>query len=185
MFLFDCWPVVRPMLRTVRGCYRGGIITFLEAPRFRSSTFWKNDVSSARSFPRKLVSAEYYFEDIGSRTELSTMGSKHDVIKARWENPKLGKNPNFGIMKFFEEAEGTENIFHQRQKYIGVYEKYSGHQSGSGNIFGIDRGLKFTGMTEIRRIVREAQAGLVSTVKQAECLQKLEVSPCMEAVHAA
>ena len=22
MFLFDCWPVVRPMLRTVRGCYR-------------------------------------------------------------------------------------------------------------------------------------------------------------------
>ncbi|KAF3512828.1 hypothetical protein F2Q69_00007259 [Brassica cretica] len=47
MFLFDCWPVVRPMLRTVRGCYRGGIITFLEAPRFRSSTFWKNGVSSA------------------------------------------------------------------------------------------------------------------------------------------
>ena len=25
MFLFDCWPVVRPMPRTVRACYRGGI----------------------------------------------------------------------------------------------------------------------------------------------------------------
>ena len=25
MFLFDCWPVGRPMPRTVRGCYRGGI----------------------------------------------------------------------------------------------------------------------------------------------------------------
>ncbi|KAF2561154.1 hypothetical protein F2Q70_00017630 [Brassica cretica] len=25
MFLFDCWPVGRPMLRIVRGCYRGGI----------------------------------------------------------------------------------------------------------------------------------------------------------------
>ncbi|KAF3583925.1 hypothetical protein F2Q69_00029944 [Brassica cretica] len=24
MFLFDCWPVGRPMPRTVRGCYRGG-----------------------------------------------------------------------------------------------------------------------------------------------------------------
>ena len=23
MFLFDCWPVGRPMPRTVRGCYRG------------------------------------------------------------------------------------------------------------------------------------------------------------------
>ncbi|WZY72170.1 hypothetical protein YC2023_004410 [Brassica napus] len=27
MFLFDCWPVGRPMLRTVRGCYRGGMKT--------------------------------------------------------------------------------------------------------------------------------------------------------------
>ncbi|KAF3551110.1 hypothetical protein DY000_02008014 [Brassica cretica] len=25
MFLFDCWPVVRPMLRTVRGCCRGDL----------------------------------------------------------------------------------------------------------------------------------------------------------------
>ncbi|KAF2535012.1 hypothetical protein F2Q68_00021861 [Brassica cretica] len=24
MFLFDCWPVGRPMLRTVRGCYKLG-----------------------------------------------------------------------------------------------------------------------------------------------------------------
>ncbi|KAF3590766.1 hypothetical protein DY000_02022536 [Brassica cretica] len=45
--------------------------------------------------------------------ELSRTGSKHDGIKARRENPKSGKNPNFGIMKFFEEAGDSGNIFHQ------------------------------------------------------------------------
>ncbi|WZZ44748.1 hypothetical protein YC2023_041007 [Brassica napus] len=25
MFLFDCWPLIDHMSRTVRGCYRGGI----------------------------------------------------------------------------------------------------------------------------------------------------------------
>ena len=68
------------------------------------------------------------------------MGSKHGGIEARRENPKLGKNPNFGIMKFFEEAGGSGNIFHQGQKYFGVYENYSDHQNGSGKIFGVNRG---------------------------------------------
>ena len=36
MFLFDCWPVRRPMLRTVRGCYRGGIRAWFR-PCFRNS----------------------------------------------------------------------------------------------------------------------------------------------------
>ena len=43
--------------------------------------------------------------------ELSRTGSKYDEIKARRENPKLGENPNFGIMEFFEEAGGSGNIF--------------------------------------------------------------------------
>ena len=53
--------------------------------------------------------------------ELSTTGSKHDGIEARRENPKLGENPNFGIMEFFEEAGGSGNFFYQAQKYFGVY----------------------------------------------------------------
>ncbi|KAF2583305.1 hypothetical protein F2Q68_00004504 [Brassica cretica] len=66
--------------------------------RFRSLTFWKNDVSSARRFPRNFVSAEYYFEEIGSRTgikqdgkqarrEASTTGSKHDGKTQNWTKP--------------------------------------------------------------------------------------------------
>ncbi|WZZ79382.1 hypothetical protein YC2023_099954 [Brassica napus] len=65
--------------------------------------------------------------------ELSTTGSKHDGIEARWENLKLGENPNFGIMEFFEEAGGSGNIF-------TGYQNSSGHQNGSEKIFGIDHG---------------------------------------------
>ena len=53
--------------------------------------------------------------------ELITTGSKHDRIKARRKNPKLGENPNFGIMEFFEEAGGSENIFTGYQNSSGVY----------------------------------------------------------------
>ena len=49
------------------------------------------------------------------------MGIKHDGIEARRENPKLDKTPNFGIMQVFDEAEGSENIFCQGQKYFVVY----------------------------------------------------------------
>ncbi|WZZ46267.1 hypothetical protein YC2023_042526 [Brassica napus] len=53
--------------------------------------------------------------------ELSTTGSKHDGIEARRENLKLGENPNFGIMEFFEEAGGSGNIFTGYQNSFGVY----------------------------------------------------------------
>ena len=33
--------------------------------------------------------------------------------QARQENPKLDKNPNFGIMEVFDEAEGSGNIYRQ------------------------------------------------------------------------
>ena len=36
-------------------------------------------------------------------------------------NPKLDENPNFGIMKSFEEAGGSENIFKGYQNSSGVY----------------------------------------------------------------
>ena len=75
----------------------------MEARRFRSSAFWKNDVSSARSFPQNFVSVIYYVGNIICRKqdgnqsgrEASTTGSKHDG-----KTPKLDENPNFGIMKF-------------------------------------------------------------------------------------
>ena len=53
--------------------------------------------------------------------EVSRMGSKHDGIEARRENPKLGENPNFGITKFFEEARGSGNIFEGYQTSSVVY----------------------------------------------------------------
>ena len=49
------------------------------------------------------------------------MGSKHDRKQAPRENLKLGENPNFGIMEFFEEAGGSGNIFRGYQNSSGVY----------------------------------------------------------------
>ena len=47
--------------------------------------------------------------------ELSRTGNKHGGNKARRENPKLDKNPNFGIMEVFDEVEGSGNIYRQGQ----------------------------------------------------------------------
>ena len=47
--------------------------------------------------------------------ELSRMESKHDVIEAQHEKPKLDENPNFCIMEVFDEAEGSRNIYRQGQ----------------------------------------------------------------------
>ncbi|KAF3538641.1 hypothetical protein F2Q69_00022687 [Brassica cretica] len=38
MFLFDCWPVGRPMLRTVRGCYNMSFLRQRRRLRWRSPT---------------------------------------------------------------------------------------------------------------------------------------------------
>ncbi|KAF3500918.1 hypothetical protein F2Q69_00042491 [Brassica cretica] len=65
----------------------------------------KHEVIRKTSYQRNINPETSYF---GSRT-----GVKQDGIKARRENPKLGKNPNFGIMEFFEEAGGLGNIFLQ------------------------------------------------------------------------
>ncbi|KAF3506800.1 hypothetical protein F2Q69_00007576 [Brassica cretica] len=83
------------------------------------------------------------------------MRSKHYGIEARWENPKLGENPNFGIMIFSRKSEDRE-------------------------IFSVkDRNLT-NGPRSSRCLIAWDQ-NVVSTVQQAECLHKLEVSPCMEA----
>ena len=47
--------------------------------------------------------------------KLSRTGSKHDGKEARWENPKLDENPNYGIMEVFDEAKGSGNIYRQGQ----------------------------------------------------------------------
>ena len=51
----------------------------------------------------------------------STTFQKLDGIEERWENPKLGKTPNFRIMEFSEDAGGSGNMFHQGQNSTGVY----------------------------------------------------------------
>ncbi|KAF3547051.1 hypothetical protein DY000_02008456 [Brassica cretica] len=130
----------------------------IDPRRFRSSTFWKNDVSSARNFPRNFVSAEYYFEDIGSRTGIKQDGKQARRDQSTTGKPEIGRNPNFE------------------------------HQNGSRKIFGIDRGSEIcrkdknqtNGPRSTRWLGVNVQ-NVVSTVQQAGCLQKLEVSPCMEA----
>ena len=73
----------------------------------------------------------------------------------------------------------------------GVYQNYSANQNGSGKIIGMDRRSKIcrkdqnqtNGPRSSRWLVAWNQ-NVVSTVQQSECLQKLEVWPCMKQEHA-
>ncbi|KAF2557340.1 hypothetical protein F2Q68_00016225 [Brassica cretica] len=67
-------------------------------------------------------------------------------------------------------------------------EERQEHQNGSRKIFGIDRGSEIyrndrnqTNGPRSMRWLGVSVQNVVSAVQQAECLQKLEVSPCMEA----
>ena len=150
-------------------------------------TFLQHDVFRETSYQRNIIS-----KTLEAGRELRRTGIKQDGKQARWENLKLGKNLNFGIMKFFEEARGSGNIFHLGQKYFRVYEKYSDHQNGSEKIFGVNCGSEIyrkdrnqtNGPRSSRWLVAWVQ-NVVSAIWQAECLQKHEVSSYMEAVHAA
>ncbi|KAF2580103.1 hypothetical protein F2Q68_00005240 [Brassica cretica] len=105
-----------------------------------------------------------YLRNIISNTleagrELSRTGIKHDGIEAQRENPKL-----------------DETLI----------------LNGSRKIFGIDRGSEIcrkdrnqTNGPRSTRWLGVSVQNVVSTVQKAECLQKLEVSPCMGAAHAA
>ncbi|KAF3559130.1 hypothetical protein F2Q69_00013254 [Brassica cretica] len=75
----------------------------LEARRLGRMAFLQHEVFCETSYQRNIIS-----KTLEAGRELSTTG---DMIKTRRENPKLGENPNFGIMEFFEEAGGSENIF--------------------------------------------------------------------------
>ncbi|KAF3590860.1 hypothetical protein DY000_02020770 [Brassica cretica] len=117
-------------------------MTFLQHEAFRETSYQRNIISKTLEAGR----------------EQSTTGSKHDGIEARRGNPKLDKNPNFGIMQVFDEAEGSGNIYRQES-----YRK--------------DRN-QANGPRSSRWLVAWVQ-NVVSTVQQVECLQKLEVSPCI------
>ncbi|KAF2584454.1 hypothetical protein F2Q70_00036047 [Brassica cretica] len=119
----------------------------------------KYEVGEELIYQRNIIS-----KTLEEGRELSRTGSKHDGIEARRENPKLDKNPNFSIMQVFDEAEGSGNICRQEN-----YRK--------------DRN-QANGPRSSRRLVAWVQ-NVVSTIQQAECLQKLELAPCMEAVRAA
>ena len=97
-------------------------MTFLQHKVFRETSYQRNIIS-------KIL-------EVGG--EISTTGSKHDRIEARWENPKLDENLNFSIMDVFDEAIGSGNINRQRQ---------------SSEIFGINRG------SEINRKYRNQDNG--------------------------
>ena len=73
-------------------------------------TFLQHNVFLETSYQRNIIS-----NTLEAGWELSMMGSKHDRIEARWENPKLDENPNFGIMEVFDEAKGAGNIYRQNQ----------------------------------------------------------------------
>ncbi|WZZ27500.1 hypothetical protein YC2023_010901 [Brassica napus] len=50
MFLFDCWPVGRPMPRTVRGWYRGGVANALSRKSGRVQSLGRGLPFCAQSF---------------------------------------------------------------------------------------------------------------------------------------
>ena len=56
-------------------------------------------------FRKTLYQGDIISKTLEAGQKLSRMGSKHDGIEARQENPKLDENPNFGIMEVFDEAE--------------------------------------------------------------------------------
>ncbi|KAF3523656.1 hypothetical protein F2Q69_00049994 [Brassica cretica] len=109
-------------------------------------TFLQHEVFRETSYQRNIIS-----KTLEAGRELSRTGSKHDGIEARWENPKLDKNPNFA------------------------------HQNGSIKIFGIDHGTKIHQKGQNRanrsrssRWLELRDQNVVSTVQQSECLQKLK-----------
>ena len=53
--------------------------------------------------------------------ELSRTGSQHDGIEAPRKTLKLDENPNFGIMKFFDETKGSEIFTAKVRIQSGVY----------------------------------------------------------------
>ena len=68
------------------------------------------------------------------------MGSKHDRIEARRENPKLDENPNFGIMKVFDEAKGSRNVYCQGHSSDWSLLKIFRSSEWEQKVFGINRG---------------------------------------------
>ncbi|KAF3528353.1 hypothetical protein DY000_02039476 [Brassica cretica] len=102
-------------------------------------------------------------------TEIDREISKNKVVEKVIRSRRLGK--------------------YYRQGYNGVWIllKYSEHQNGSRKIFRIDRGSEIcskdrnqTNGPRSTSWLGVSVQNMVSTVQQAECLQKLEVSPFMQ-----
>ncbi|KAF3514175.1 hypothetical protein F2Q69_00007750 [Brassica cretica] len=108
----------------------------------------------------------------------------HDVLEAR----------RFISMTFLNREDGNHarrNRSTTGKPEIGRNLNFE-HQNGSRKIFGIDRGSEIcrkdrnqTNGPRSTRWLGVSIQNVVSTVQQAECLQNLKVSPCMEGVHAA
>ncbi|KAG5414853.1 hypothetical protein IGI04_002420 [Brassica rapa subsp. trilocularis] len=89
--------------------------------------------------------------------ELSRTGSKHDGIEARRENPKSDKNPNFGAMKCFKEAGGSENILSRLEIFWSLLKIFRASEREQKKYSGLIADQKFTGRIEIAQMNREAR----------------------------
>ncbi|WZZ66402.1 hypothetical protein YC2023_077772 [Brassica napus] len=131
----------------VRGGRRIDRETFFEARRFRSSTFWKNDVSSAQSFSKNFVSAEYYLEDIGRMTGINQDGKQARRDRSTMGKAEIGRKTLISVLWKFSMKPKDREISLIR---MGA-EKY----------LGLIAGQKFTGRTKVRPMDREARGGLL------------------------
>ena len=77
------------------------------------------------------------------------MRSKHYGIEARWENPKLGENPNFGIMNFSRKSEDREIFSVKVRIHLEFIENILFIRTGAEKYSGLIAGRKFDGRTEI------------------------------------
>ncbi|KAG5384935.1 hypothetical protein IGI04_036405 [Brassica rapa subsp. trilocularis] len=105
----------------------------------------------------------YYKLEAGR--ELSRTGSKHDGIEARWENPKFGENPNFGIIDFSKKPEAREIFSIKVRIHLEFIKNIHLIRTGVEKYSGLIAGRKFTGRVEISRMDREARAGLIYEIR--------------------
>ncbi|WZZ03197.1 hypothetical protein YC2023_089118 [Brassica napus] len=110
MFLFDCWPVGRPMLRTVRGCYRGGIRAWFR-PCFRNSLFNRMKTLKWREFEAKPKPEAKEWRQI-QRTGQWYGLDRWEETKLRWERTSsvVGKTNIEKVVGVIRNKHGQDRI---------------------------------------------------------------------------
>ncbi|KAF3573479.1 hypothetical protein F2Q69_00058815 [Brassica cretica] len=102
-----------------------------------------HDGLEARGFGRMTFLQHEVFRETSYQWNIISKTLEAGGKQARQENPKLDKNPNFGIMEVFDEAEGSGNIYRQGCK--ALYLDAAGRVSGRT---GLGRRVNFMTLTE-------------------------------------